>query len=89
MAEAKTSPAESAAEGSPASEIAAGTDMITPEFLPGTEMTTVETLPGTAIMITLKKWLFEPVIMTAAVCPGGSIEVRTRIEVRSMETMTR
>jgi hypothetical protein len=53
VAKAKTSPAESTAEGSPASEIAAGTDMITPEFLPGTEMTAAETLPGTAIMITI------------------------------------
>ncbi|MFO7684959.1 MAG: hypothetical protein R6V60_02610 [Desulfobacterales bacterium] len=63
VAKAKTSPAESTAEGSPASEIAAGTDMITPEFLPGTEMTTVETLPGTAIMITIKRLLFEPVML--------------------------
>ena len=62
---------------------------MTPEILPGTKMATFETLPGTAKVITIKRALFEPVMMVAAVCSGGSIEVKARVEVWSMETMTR
>jgi hypothetical protein len=60
-----------------------------PEFLAGTEIISVETLSGTTIMVTIKRSLSKTVIITAALCPGGSIEVIARIEVRSMETMTR
>jgi len=66
-----------------------GTAMTTPDALPGTAMTTPDALPGTAIMITTKRSLLEPVFLAAAVCPGGSIEVWSRLEVRSMETVIR
>jgi hypothetical protein len=62
---------------------------MTPETLPGAAMTTPETLPGTVIMMTTERSLLEPVFWAAAVCPGGSIEVRSRLEVRSMETVMR
>jgi hypothetical protein len=57
---------------------------MTPETLPGTVMTTPETVPGTAIMMTTKRSLLEPVFLAAAVCPGESIELMSRLEVRSM-----
>ncbi|MEN8780159.1 MAG: hypothetical protein ABF292_03545 [Desulfobacterales bacterium] len=66
-----------------------GTATMTPETLPGTAMTTPDALPGTAIMITTMRSLLEPVFLAAAVCPGGSIEVWSRLEVRSMETVIR
>ncbi|MGD9185468.1 MAG: hypothetical protein PVJ13_09080 [Desulfobacterales bacterium] len=66
-----------------------GTVMTTLETLPGTVTTTPETLPGTAIMITSKRSLLEPVFLASAVFPGGSIEVWSRLEVRSMETVIR
>jgi hypothetical protein len=62
--------------------------MVTPDILPGTMMTTFEKLPGTAIAITVKRALFETVMIMAAVFPDSSIEVIGRSDVWSMETMT-
>lgn len=63
--------------------------MVTPDILPGTMMTTFETLPGTMIAITIKRALFEPTMIVAAVFSDFSIEVMARIEAWPMETMTR
>jgi len=62
--------------------------MVTPYILPGTMMTTFEKLPGTAIATTVKRALFEPVMIVAAVFSDSSIEVIARSDVWSMETMT-
>jgi hypothetical protein len=61
---------------------------MTTEILSGTVMAPFETLPGAAIVITVKRALFEPVMRIAVVCSNGSIDVKARLEVWSMETMT-
>jgi hypothetical protein len=62
--------------------------MVTPEILPGTMMTVFETVPGTEMAITVKRALFKPVVIVAAVFSDSSIEVMARSDVWSMETMT-
>jgi len=62
--------------------------MVTPEILPGTMMTAFETVPGTAMAITVKRALFKPVVIVAAVFSDSSIGVMARSDVWSMETMT-
>lgn len=62
--------------------------MVTPDILPVTMMTTFETLPGTMIAITVKRALFETVMIVAAVFSDSSIEVIAWSDVWSMETMT-
>jgi hypothetical protein len=62
--------------------------MVTPDILPGTMMTAFEKLSGTAIAITVKRALFETVMIMAAVFSDSSIEVIGRSDVWSMETMT-
>jgi hypothetical protein len=63
--------------------------MVNLEILPGTKMATFETLPGTAKVITIKRAVSEPVMTATTVFSDCSIEVTARIEVWSMETMTR
>jgi hypothetical protein len=90
LAEAKKLSAESATErGSSSKTAAIAAAMVTPDILSGTVMTTIETLPGTAMAITIKRALFEPVMMVAAVFSDCTAEVIARIKVWSMETMTR
>ena len=62
--------------------------MVPPDTLPSTIMTAFEKLPGTAIAITVKRALFETVMIVAAVFSDSSIEVMARGEIWSMETMT-
>ena len=62
--------------------------MVTPDILSDTVVTAFETVPGTAIAITVKRALFEPVMIVAAVFSDCSIEWMARGEIWSMETMT-
>ncbi len=88
MVGANVSSAESATERSSPSETAAVAAMVTLEILPGTMMTAFETEPGTAMAITVKRALFEPVMIAAAVFSDSPFEVMASSDVWSMETMT-
>ncbi|MEJ2474297.1 MAG: hypothetical protein P8Y74_10470 [Desulfobacterales bacterium] len=89
MAGANISSAESATEWGSPSETAAVAAMVTLEILPGTMMTAFETVPGTAMAITVKRALFEPVMIVAAVFSDSPFEVMARSDVWTVEAMTR